>query len=339
MTYIEEPSAAADDVRRLAGAGQLKDRFWDASRDEQRRLRAGAAEIAGPLVYERVTRPVERRRHHYECATTLQRMLPDCLDRFHDDVDAVLDDLFAHAKIPIANLEGWITSRLRRATIEGHRRRRGERGAPQRPRVPAWLAEELEHDAWLIDLAKATLEWVGTDATAGSLLWPLNAFADRRAAFTGNHTAGEAVVAGELEVVLAAMRRRPAWYAKYVERPIGRKPAQVWYPPYSAANDSAEPTPLALVDPHERDDAVLREIASVAIEIIGTRINGGEDVTTAVIDVLAAMFGSLADSDDLENEEETSQIAALIDDPVKLKRIVATVLEILGDGGLGDVTS
>ncbi|MFC5262309.1 hypothetical protein ACFPJ1_09310 [Kribbella qitaiheensis] len=335
MPYSEELSGAADEVRRLAGAGELANRFQNGSRDERRSLRAGAAEIAGPLVYERVTKPVERKRRHYECASTLRRMLPDCLDRFHDDVDAVLDDLFTYADKPIVNLEGWLTSRLIRATVDGYRRRRGERGAPQRPRVPGWLADALGRDTWLIDLAKAILEWVGTDATAGSSLWPLNAFAERRAGQTGDHTASEAVVADEVEVVLTAMRRRRAWYEKYVERPFGRKQAQVWYSSHSSTDVHTEPTPLALVDPDERDEAVLHELANVSIEVMITQIDRGEDATAVITDVLGTVFGSLPASHDLErmpaDEGGLRHVAALIEDPVKLKRIVAAVLDLLGN--------
>ncbi|MEV6415095.1 hypothetical protein [Kribbella sp. NPDC051718] len=335
MPHSEQPSAAAEEVRRLAGAGELANRFQHGSRDERRRLRAGAAEIAGPLVYERVTRPVERRRRHFECASAFHRMLPDCLDRFHDDVDAVVVDLFAYAKAPILNLEGWLTSRLLRATVDGYRRRRGERGAPQKPRVPAWLADELGQDAWLVELAKAILEWVGTDTTAGSALWPLIAFAERRARHTGDHTAGEAVVAAEVEIVLTAMRRRRAWYDKYVERPLGRKQAQVWYPSQSSTDGHIEPPPLALVEPDERDEAVLHELANTSIEVMIARIDRGEDATAVITDVLGTVFGSLPTAHDLErlpaDEGALHQAAALIDDPVKLKRIVAAVLDLLPD--------
>ncbi|MFI5707058.1 hypothetical protein [Kribbella sp. NPDC051620] len=337
MTYPQEPSAIANEVRRLAGAGELAKRFRDASADEQRRLRAGAGEIVAPLVYERVTRPVERIRRHYQCAAKLERMLPDCLDHFHDDVEAVLDDLLTYADLPIATLEGWLTSRLRRATIDRHRRRRGERGAQQRPRVPGWLADALERDAWLMELAKAILEWVGTDSTAGSALWPLIAFTERRARHTGDHTVGEAVVAAEVEVVLAAMRRRPAWYDKYVERPFGRKQAQVWYPSQSSTDGHFEPTPLELVEPDERDEAVLHELANVSIEVMIARIDGGEDATVVITDVLGTVFGSLPAPHDLErmpaDEGGLHQAAALIDDPVELERIVAAVLDLLADLG------
>ncbi|WP_328322872.1 hypothetical protein OHA70_29155 [Kribbella sp. NBC_00382] len=333
MTYPEQPSADADEVRRLATTGELTQRFRDGSRDEQRRLRAGATEIVGPLVYERVTRPVERKRHHYQCAGKMQRLLPDCLERYHNDVDAVVDHLFAHADLPITTLEGWLTSRLLRATVDAHRVRRGQLGAPQKPRVPAWLADVLGRDPWLVDLAKAILEWVGADATAGSALWPLGALAERRAGITGGHTAGEAVVAAEVETVLAAMRRRLPWYEKYVERPLGRKQAQVWYPSNTTAD--TDPTPLPLVSRHERDESVLRELAGLSIEVMTTRINRGEDATTVVTEVLAEVFGGRPAGHDLENtptdEGDLDQVADLIDDPVKLKRIVTATLELLGN--------
>src|SRR5262245_9655301 len=71
VTYIQKPSAAADEVRRLAGVGDLRDRFRNGTADERRLLRAGAAEIAGPLVYERVTKPVERKRRHPQCTAAV----------------------------------------------------------------------------------------------------------------------------------------------------------------------------------------------------------------------------------------------------------------------------
>lgn len=83
--------------------------------------------------------------------------------------------------------------------------------------------------------------WIGSAPTGrpGPPLWPLNSFAERRAANAGGLAAG---VADEVEVVLTAMRRRPAWYEKYFARPFGRKQAPVF-----AAASRAEPMP-AVVD-------------------------------------------------------------------------------------------
>jgi hypothetical protein len=332
---VLRPSAAADEVRRLARAGLLADHFRKAPRELRRWLRAGAGEIAGPLVFMRVTRPVERKRGHHRCAAGLHQLAPDCLDRYHDDLDAVLDDLFTHANVPVANLEGWLTARLVRATVDGHRRRRGERGAPQRPRVPIWLADLLEHDAWLLELAKAILEWAGTDATAGASLWPVSTWVERRAAVTGDHAAGEAAVTAEIERVLTAMRRRPTWYEKTVERGLGRKQAPVWFPARTGGAH-AEPEPL-VVARHELDDALLTQLAALAIEVMTARIGRGENPAVVAEQVLRTVFGAVPASYDLDRAPSSGitgpeQVTALIGDPERFDRVLAEVISLLPSG-------
>lgn len=195
--------------------------------------------------------------------------------------------------------------------------------------MPVWLSEALAHDTWLVDLALAVLEWAGTDATAGAAQWPLGSWAQRRAAHTGDHRVDEAVVAREVDVVLAAMRRRPQWYDRSVERPLGRKQAPVWIP--SPAR--AEPVPL-VVAPHDRDDAVLSQLASVAVEALALRLGRGEDPALVVGSVLRTVFGSVPagyDSDRAPGRGETGpeRVLALLDDPQQRERIVAAVLELL----------
>jgi hypothetical protein len=51
------------------------------------------------------------------------KLADGCLDRFYDDVEAVVDDLLTHSRTRINNPEGWITSRLKAVTIDAHRRR------------------------------------------------------------------------------------------------------------------------------------------------------------------------------------------------------------------------
>ncbi|MEV6350591.1 hypothetical protein [Actinoplanes sp. NPDC051851] len=308
-----------DLVRELAGRGRLSAYARTASENDRRDLRAAATGIVYPLVFLRVTRQVERRRGHRLCASAVQRLAPECLDRFHDDVEAVVDDLFTHADVPIANLEGWLVMRMPRAIVDAYRRRRGERGAPQKPRPPQWLLREgLGGDAWLGELARLILEWVGVEATAGATLWPLSEWTERRARQTGDTSADERTVAGEIEHVLAAMRRRRSWYDKYVERPLGRKQAPVWFPA-----PEAEGTPLVLVPAYEREDALLRELAGLAITLIRERIGAGEKPGDVVPGVLAAVFGSLPAEPGLD------EVTALIDDPARLDRIVTVALTIV----------
>ncbi|GIF06847.1 hypothetical protein [Actinoplanes siamensis] len=333
MADTDQPTAA-DLVRGLARRGLLTRYARTAPESERRRLRAGAFEIVFPLVFRRVRRPIERRRGHHLCATGLQRLAPDCLDQFHDDVDAVLHDLFAHADVPIENLEGWLTMRIPRATVDGYRRRRGGRGALQRPRVPGWLATELGGDRWLTELATSILDWAGAETTAGTSLWPVSSWTERRAAITGDHAAGESPVPGEIELVLAAMRRRPTWYDKFVERPLGRKRAPVHLPPRTAPGARAEPQALAPVERYEKDDALLLELADRAITLIRRRVGAGESPHAAVSDVLGTVFGELPASYDLDRSPGDGlagpeRVLALIDDPERLNHIVATVVGML----------
>ena len=102
----------ADDkltVRELADSGILAVHYKEASEDERRRLRTEAYELLYMIVFMQLTRRVELRRGHRDCAVSIGGLRPDCLDRFHDDMDAVLDDLFRNAQVPIWNLEGWVT--------------------------------------------------------------------------------------------------------------------------------------------------------------------------------------------------------------------------------------
>ncbi|GIF73003.1 hypothetical protein [Asanoa siamensis] len=334
MAQQRRPPTAAEVFRELVRRGLLAKALRDAPADERRRLRAGATEIVWPLVFLRVTRGVERTRGHHRCTLGVHRLAPDCLDRFHDDVEAVVDHLLAHANQPIDNLEGWITATLRRATVDGYRRRRGARGALQRPRVPGWLADALGREAWLVELARSVLEWVGTDATAGTSLWPVTALAQRRAAFTGDHVAGEPVVRAEIEIVLDVMRQRPAWYAKHVDGPLGHKRAPVHFAARDESGGYAEPEPLTLVDPHEQNDALMLALAAAAVDLIEARIDAGEEPHIVVTEVVRAVFGGLPAGHDLDRAPGADpagpdQVVALISDPDRLNRVVEAVLELL----------
>lgn len=340
MSDNEKPSAEAAEVRRLAGEGMLARRYLDGSEAQRRRLRAGAGEISAPLVFRRMTRPHELRRGHYRCAAGLQQLAPDCLDRFHLDLDAVLEDLFSHADLAIDNLEGWLTMRMNRAVVDAYRHRRGARGAAQRPRVPGWLKDALGNDPWLIELARLVMEWVGIDATAGGSLWPLTAWAERRAVLTGVHSSDEAAVAKDVETVLAAMRRRPTWYQNTIERPLGHKPAPVWFPAPTDTGAIAEPEPLDLNPQHERDDALLQELATTAIELITRRIDRGEDPAVVVPDVLVTVFGAVPASYGLDRSPtaidagpDPEQVTVLIADSARLDLVIATVLSLMLPAG------
>ncbi|MGV9361877.1 hypothetical protein [Amycolatopsis sp. NPDC003731] len=306
-------------VRRLARDGLLAGSAADARPRALARLRGGVYTVAWPLVFTRITKPLEHRRRHADCARGLEWLRPDCLDRFHDDVEAVVDHALRRATGPIDNLEGWLATRLTPATVDAHRRRRGEIGALQRPRLPAWLAGALGDDPWLCELAVQILVWVGVPATAGAELWPLDGWATRRTEVTGEPPPARDTLDREVDRVLAAMRTRPAWHAEHVERPLGHKQAPV-------APMPAESPPLELVAPHELADARLADLAERALRAIELRLDRGEAAASAVPAVVRSVFGEQAP----QGTPHDDWLAAALADRERVEGIVATALAILG---------
>ncbi|MEV4411973.1 hypothetical protein [Catellatospora sp. NPDC049609] len=333
------PSDAVAHLRTLAREGRLAEYARTATPRQRTRLSGAAFTVAWPVVFHRLTKVNEQRRGHWTCAVAVNRLADACLDRFHDDVEAVVEDMLAHATAEIYNAEGWITGRLRAVTVDAHRRRRGARGALQRPRLPQWLGDRLAHDPWLTELAVEILVWVGVPATAGAQLWPVDSWAQRRARTTGEVTAGDTrTVHADIELVLAAMRTRPQWYADYVERPLGAKT-----PPSAPAfvdRDAAvvDPPPLVLTEPHEIEEGRMADLASLALTAIQLRLAAAPgDEAGAVGDVIATVFGRMDVAGDMARQPHTApggtdRLAALLSDPDELARVVTAVRAIL-DGG------
>jgi hypothetical protein len=129
------------------------------------------------------------------------------------------------------------------------------------------------------------------------------------------------------------MRRRPTWYQKNVEQPLGHKRAPVWSPSRSADGNHAEPEPVVIA-PHERDDALLRRLAGVAIEVITQRLRNGDEPATVIAEVIEIVFGRMpasygAERDPISGDTAPDQIMALIDDPAHRDRIIAAVLRVI----------
>ncbi|MGI5243737.1 hypothetical protein [Dactylosporangium sp. CA-139066] len=336
MTAVSAPRRRADEVRTLARRGVLAATVARADRADRARLTGGAYDIAWPVVFNGLTQGLERRRGHLACATSVRHLADDCLDRFEDDVEAVVHDVVRSARKPISNLEAWIASRLNAATVDGHRRRRGDLGALQRPRPPKWLATALGDDPWLVHLAVQMLVWVGQSATAGLELWPVESWTAERAERTGDWAAGRAMVRRDIERVLAAMRRRPDWYAAYVERPLGRKEAPVSRGTVVAVAGADDPM-LALVDPADNDDAYMRALAYEAVVAIRGRIAKGVPAAQAVTDVIQLVFG---DDGDIaigrapRGDAGDERVGRLLRDAGERTRIVAAVLAIIGEPDL-----
>ncbi len=317
-------------LRALAREGRLTDIVGAGTPSLRAALSGAVFAVAWPIVYNCLTRGFEQRRGHPACARSLSTMEQDCLDRFYDDVEAVIDDVFAHATTPIRDLEAWIASRLNAATVDAHRRRRGERGALQRPRLPKWLCERVGGGAWLCDLAVQILIWVGVDATAGTELWPLDGWSVRRAAITGDPAGSTAtVVAREVEQVLAAMRTKPAWYDDYVERPLGHKRS-----PVVRSRDGAELPPLLFTERADVDDTHLAALASTALQAIEQGLHDGRDPHEVIAEVIATAFvgdtsGHDLDFPPLHAPDHDAWVSTALADPASVDRIVSAVLAII----------
>ncbi|MEU4221968.1 hypothetical protein [Actinoplanes sp. NPDC026623] len=334
--YVSRSAAAngLPRIRELARAGGLAEAAGRAQGADRARLSGAVYEVAWPIVFTRLTRRLELSRGHAACASAVERLAPDCLDRFHDDVESVVQDTLAHARNQVHDLEGWIASRLTAATVDGHRRMRGSRGALQRPRLPTWVADGLRHDAWLTSLAVEILVWVGVGATAGAELWPLESWSHQRGLRTGDWAGSDpGVVAREVEQVLAVMRRRPGWYESYVERPLGAKPAPVATAPIGEVT-GATATPLPLGDPDERIDGELLRLAGEAVRVIDGRMTRGEKPEDIVVEVIRAVFGGTftgtLDRAPHSVADPLGGVTGALTNPGRLDRIVDTVLSILG---------
>ena len=325
-------------LRELARDGRLAAAVAGADEAGLRALSSAAYDVVWPIVYSRLTYRIEQRRGHLRCMAGVHQLADECLDRFHDDVEAVVDDLLSHTRQPVHHLEAWIAGRVNAATVDGYRRRRGERGALQRPRLPAWLDAELGRDRWLTTLALRILVWVGVPQTAGNQLWPVGSWAQERGVITGDWRGSDpAVVASEIETVLTAMRRRPAWYESYVERPLGRKQAPVAAMPVEGGA-GAVAAPLGLGDPEAGVEAEMLRLAAAAVEVIGSRRGRGEDTQRIVVDVVRQVFsGSLTAVFDRVPHEaaDPGSVTGALADPATVDRIVATVRAIISEGGAG----
>jgi hypothetical protein len=257
-------------------------------------------------------------------------MEESCLDGFHDDLAAVVDHLLS-ATQPIADLEGWLARRALNATIDGHRRRRGEAGALQRPRMTRALAEGLGEDPWMCELALKILVWVGLPAGVGATLWPLDSWAGDRATLTGDHRGSTpAQVGRDVDRVLDVMRRRPEWFRKHVEGPLGRKVAPIGG---SSGELAGDPRPLLVASACEIDEARTTDLAAVAVEAIRAGLRRGEDATATVVTVLTELFqGTGADEIDRPpgaGSGRDEQLSTLLGDPAALRILVQRVLEIV----------
>lgn len=293
--------------------------------------------IVTEVVYERHTRGRERARGHAGCAVSLWHVEPSCYDAHQDNVAAVRADLLEHADKPIKNLRGWLVSRLNAVIVDEHRRQRGERGAQQRPRLPLpqWLDTALDSDPWLVALAVEVLRWVGVPTTAGDGVWPLGAWAERRAAATGEAGCSELRVAADVERVLAAMSRRPEWFERYVERPLGKKQTSVAYAPVPGADfGTGISADLRLVPSDADVDARLVRTACEALEAIAVRVGAGAELRDAVLAVVSTVFDAGTGAEEMDGvpgggDAAGERVLRMMADPATAERVVGVVTELL----------
>jgi len=294
--------------------------------------------LVARLVFENVTRPVERRRGHSRCAASADKLLPDCHDAYQDDVEAVFQYVLRNSAGRFENLSGWIITRLKNVTIDAYRKRRGERGALQNPRLAIWLQTELGDDPWLRQLALNVLEWVGVTATVSVGLWPMGAWAQQRAQLTREPGYGESEVAADIERVLRAMRTRPAWFENFVERPLGRKQAPL-LPARREDWDRSEDVEYVTHSTADTTvEALLAHLACTAVEVLEQRLRKGDDVREAVIEVVSEVFGAGTGAEEIDRlpgtgSDAQDRIASLILEPDVLDRVIETVLEIIRTKG------
>jgi len=328
---IERPAPDVGSLTELARAGVLGEVVAAAGDAERRAYHAAAYAVCHPVVFQVVTRKVERRRGHGSCGRGLRHLTGSCLDGFHDDVESLVEHLLT-TSTPIDDLPAWLAYWAPRAAVDGHRRRRGALGALQRPRMTATLAAGLGHDPWLTTLALEILTWVGVPATAGADLWPLDEWAQRRALITGEHAGSTpALVAAEVEQVLAVMRERPAWYAAHVDAPLSRKPAPVAAPPGDSAGD---PRPLRPFDDDDQADAHIAALAGIAMEAIARGLRRDDDPAATVVEVLTTLFLNGSDAEELgraplAGPDHDERLVALLADPAAVSRLVDGVLRIV----------
>jgi len=328
-------NAAAQRLRELASRGELSAAFAGADTESRRCLDRALYTIVWPIVFERITRTAEKRRGHHLCARAVDRMGPDCLDRFHDDVAAVIQAVVQRTTTRVEDLDAWITAVARFAVVDAYRKRRGAIGAQQRPRLPRWLIGQLGEDPWQTALALRILEWVGVPATAGHQLWPLDSWTAIRAQVTGDWIrSSPEVVAREVDRVLTAMRIRPRWYADNVERPLGHKQA----PTAGRSGQGADVPLLESAGQDGRTDSALLTAADVASSVIAERLGRGEDPYEVVKDVVLRLFCDTGPLSPIAAAPHATSADAWLEEqlvtPPLFDRVVAEVVAVVRPDGV-----
>ena len=115
------------------------------------------------------------------------------------------------------------------------------------------------------------------------------------------------------------MARRPQWFERYVEVPLGHKRAPV----VSAVHldDQGE-------EPATGQDRILIALATGAVELIQARLARGEAARPVVAEVLGTVFG--ADPHGPAGRAYEDRLDHVLRDATELDRLVAAVLEIVG---------
>ena len=156
----------------------------------------------------------------------------------------------------------------------------------------------------------------------------------QRAVARGEAVPSEYDTRRDVDAVLAAMQTRPAWFEKYIERPLGRKQAPLHTAPSARFDAAQDPVPLELAPLDQRDEAALVATAAAAVEQIVERVERGEAARVVVADVLSRAFADEEPAEGLDQvpgapPSDIERARHMIADPAALERIVCDVVAAL----------
>lgn len=98
---------------------------------------------------------------------------------------------------------------------------------------------------------------------------------------------------------------------------------------------AAPDQPATALDRAAADDARRAELAALTVALISARVERGEDLRAAVVDVVATVFGSGTAAEALDRMpgqaglDDAELVQARLADPQNVDRIVAVVLGLL----------
>jgi len=224
----------------------------------------------------------------------LWRLRPEIADRVTNDVEALLAK-FASMKAPITvSIEAWAVGARRNAVADKNRRDRGERGAPQRARVPQGLRRALGDDPRLVELARRMIDFAGTPRAVGGSGWPTGTWSSDLAALGGEAAAyTERACERDIAHVLRVMGDwNRTWVDQRMLGPLSRQA-----PPVAFRDDADTIDRRGRVDEREADlrDRLLLDAAADLRDALVARLAAGDGVPAEVAREVVAEFEKRSD--------------------------------------------